>query len=111
MSVLPGQAGGLARRAVGRRPGGQGRRQDLRVPGRCHGSAPAIGLKCGDRETADLLVERYPGAVAKSPYVGKHGWNIITLDGTIPDDEVAELVDTSYALVVAKLPKKDRPQE
>ena len=79
--------------------------------GGVHGSAPAIGLKCGDRETADLLVERYPGAVAKSPYVGKHGWNIITLDGTIPDDEVAELVDTSYALVLAKLPKKDRPQD
>ena len=74
-----------------------------------NGPAPAIGLKCGDRETADLLVERYPGVVARSPYIGQHGWNIITLDGTIPDDEVAELVDTSYAMVVAKLPKKDRP--
>jgi predicted DNA-binding protein (MmcQ/YjbR family) len=74
-------------------------------------SAPAIGLKCGDRETADLLIERYPGAVARSPYIGQHGWNSIALDGTIPDDEVAELVDTSYALVVAKLPKKDRPRE
>src|SRR5215472_527971 len=29
--VLPGQAGRLAGRAVGRRRGGQGRRQDLRV--------------------------------------------------------------------------------
>ena len=75
------------------------------------GAAAAIGLKCGDREAADLLIERYPGAVARSPYIGQHGWNTITLDGTIPDDEVAELVDTSYALVVAKLPKKDRPPE
>jgi predicted DNA-binding protein (MmcQ/YjbR family) len=33
------------------------------------------------------------------------------LDGTIPDDEVADLVDTSYALVAAKLPKKDRPPQ
>jgi predicted DNA-binding protein (MmcQ/YjbR family) len=79
--------------------------------GGVHGSVPAIGLKCGDRETADLWVERYPGAVSRSPYVGKHGWNTITLDGTVPDDELAELVDTSYALVVAKLPKKERPPD
>jgi predicted DNA-binding protein (MmcQ/YjbR family) len=76
-----------------------------------HGSARAIGLKCGDREMADLLVERYPGVVVRSAYIGKHGWNTVTLDGTIPDDEVAELIDTSYALVVAKLPKKDRPRD
>ena len=48
--------------------------------------------------------------MARSPYVGKHGWNIITLDGTIPNEELAELIDTSYELVVAKLPRKDRPQ-
>ncbi len=42
-------------------------------------------------------------------YIGQHGWNTFTLDGSIPDDEVAELVDTSYQLIVAKLPKKDRP--
>ena len=61
-------------------------------------------------EPGRVLVERYPGAVVRSPYVGKHGWNIITLDGTVPNDELADLVDTSYALVVAKLPKKDRPR-
>ena len=44
----------------------------------------AIGLKCGDRETADLLIERYPGVVTRSPYIGQHGWNSISLDGTIP---------------------------
>ena len=71
--------------------------------------ATSIGLKCGDRETADLLIERYPDAVSKMAYIGAHGWNSITLDGTIPDDEIADLIDTSYALIVAKLPKKDRP--
>ena len=68
-----------------------------------------VGLKCGDRETADLLIERYPSAVRRSAYIGQHGWNSITLDGTIPDDEVAELIDASYAQIVAKLPKKERP--
>ena len=72
-------------------------------------AAAGLGLKCGDRETADLLIERYPGAVQKMAYIGQHGWNTIALDGTIPDDEISELIDTSYALIVAKLPKKDRP--
>ena len=68
-----------------------------------------IGLKCGDREQADLWLERYPGAVRASAYIGRHGWNTFTLDGTIPDDELAELVDRSYELVVASLPRAKRP--
>jgi predicted DNA-binding protein (MmcQ/YjbR family) len=69
----------------------------------------SIGLKCGDREAADVWLERYPGASRKMAYLGAHGWNTFTLDGTIADDEVAELVDLSYDLVVAKLPKSKRP--
>lgn len=68
-----------------------------------------IGLKCGDREAADLWLDRYPGKVAKSAYIGAHGWNNFTLDGSIPDEEIAELVDTSYDLIVAKLPRRERP--
>ena len=48
----------------------------------------AIGLKCGDRETADLLLDRYQGAASKMAYIGQHGWNTFTLDGTIPPDEI-----------------------
>jgi predicted DNA-binding protein (MmcQ/YjbR family) len=73
------------------------------------GSDTAIGLKCGDRETADLLLERYPGAASKMAYIGKHGWNTFQLNGTIPRDEIQDLIDISYDLVVAKLPKSKRP--
>ena len=38
------------------------------------------------------------------------GWNTLRLDGAIPDDELIEAVDTSYDLVVARLPKRERPQ-
>ncbi len=69
----------------------------------------SIGLKCGDREEADLWLERYAGAASVMPYIGRYGWNTFCLDGTIPDDELAELVDRSYALVVAALPKSRRP--
>jgi predicted DNA-binding protein (MmcQ/YjbR family) len=73
------------------------------------GNETAIGLKCGDRETADLLVDRYQGAASKMAYIGKHGWNTFQLNGTIPLDEIKDLIDTSYNLIVAKLPKSKRP--
>jgi predicted DNA-binding protein (MmcQ/YjbR family) len=73
------------------------------------GNENAIGLKCGDRETADLLLERYQGAASKMAYIGKHGWNTFQLNGTIAPDEIKELIDTSYDLIVAKLPKSKRP--
>ena len=69
----------------------------------------SIGLKCGDRETADLVLDRYQGAASKTPYIGQHGWNTFELDGTIPVDEIQDLLDTSYSMVVAKLPKSKRP--
>jgi predicted DNA-binding protein (MmcQ/YjbR family) len=73
------------------------------------GPPTTIGLKCGDREAADLWLERYPGSVVPLPYLARYGWNRFALDGTIPDDEVAELVDASYAFVVAALPRRLRP--
>ena len=73
------------------------------------GNETAIGLKCGDRETADLLLDRYQGAASKMAYIGKHGWNTFQLNGIIPPDEIKDLIDTSYNLVVAKLPKSERP--
>ena len=74
------------------------------------GEAPAsVGVKCGDRETADTWLERYPGSARKMAYIGAHGWNTFSLDGTIPDDEIEELIDSSYELIVAKLPKRLRP--
>ena len=42
-------------------------------------------------------------------YIGRSGWNTLTTGGAIPDDEIFEAIDDSYALVVAKLPKSIRP--
>ena len=69
----------------------------------------SIGLKCGDREAADLWLDRYPDAARKMAYIGAHGWNTFTLDGSVPDDEIEDLIDASYATIVAKLPQKKRP--
>ena len=36
------------------------------------------------------------------------GWNTLRLAGAIPDEDLLEAVDASYAAVVAELPRKDR---
>lgn len=69
-----------------------------------------IGLKCG--RTADEAGElrlRFPDSVSVMAYIGRHGWNSITNDGAVDDEELRELVDTSYDAVVATLPKRLRP--
>jgi predicted DNA-binding protein (MmcQ/YjbR family) len=69
-----------------------------------------IGVKGGvTREEADEWLARYPADASVMPYIGRSGWNVLRLDGAIPDDELLEAVDASYDMVVAKLPRKDRP--
>ena len=70
---------------------------------------PSVGVKCGSREEADLWLDRFPDAASKMAYIGAHGWNTFLLDGRIPDDDIQELIDHSYELVVAKLPRSRRP--
>jgi predicted DNA-binding protein (MmcQ/YjbR family) len=43
-------------------------------------------------------------------YIGRSGWNSLRRGGAIPDDELLQAVDESYATVVAKLPKRLRPE-
>ena len=70
-----------------------------------------VGVKAAaDREAADEWLLRYPGAAAVMPYIGRSGWNTLSLGGSIPDDELLSAVDTSYALVVGKLPRSRRPE-
>jgi predicted DNA-binding protein (MmcQ/YjbR family) len=74
------------------------------------GSGEAIGVKCGrSREEADEWLVRYPDDAGVMPYVGRSGWNSLTIGGAIPADELMAAIDSSYDLVVSKLPKKDRP--
>jgi hypothetical protein len=52
---------------------------------------------------------RYPDDASVMPYIGRSGWNNLRAGDAIPDDEIFEAIDASYAMVVSKLPKKDRP--
>lgn len=59
-------------------------------------------------EKVDELKRRYPEAVGPAPYLDKRLWMRIRL-AALPEDEVCELIDDSYDLVVAKIPVKERP--
>jgi predicted DNA-binding protein (MmcQ/YjbR family) len=70
-----------------------------------------VGVKAGrSRDEADEWLARYPDDAAVMPYIGRYGWNTLTLGGAIPDDEVREAIDASYDDVVARLPRRDRPE-
>lgn len=71
----------------------------------------AVGVKCGaDRDEADEWLLRYPQDASVMAYIGRSGWNTLRLKGAIPNDELLAAVDDSYAMVVAKLPRRQRPQ-
>jgi predicted DNA-binding protein (MmcQ/YjbR family) len=59
-------------------------------------------------EAVEELKQRYPTLAGPAAYLNKRLWVRLIIDG-VPDEEVRELIDDSYDLVVAKLPVKDRP--
>jgi predicted DNA-binding protein (MmcQ/YjbR family) len=66
----------------------------------------AVNLKCDP----DLAVElrRQYDAVRPGYHQNKRHWNTVALDGTVPDEEVYDMIDDSYDLVVLGLPRADR---
>ncbi len=66
-----------------------------------------LSIKC-DPELAVQLRAAYP-AIAPGYHLNKRHWNTITLDGSLPDQMVTDLLGDSYDLVVAALPKARRP--
>ncbi|HEX5511989.1 MAG TPA: MmcQ/YjbR family DNA-binding protein [Actinomycetales bacterium] len=74
------------------------------------GDGSSVGLKCGrSRDEADEWLVRYPDDATAMAYIGRYGWNTLRVGGSIPDDEILEAVDGSYADVVSRLPKSQRP--
>jgi len=70
----------------------------------------SIGLKCG--RTADEAREwraEYPEDVTVMAYIGRYGWNTFVVGSAVPDEELREAIDASYADVVARLTKSRRP--
>ena len=71
------------------------------------GPAPGdVSLKC-DPDLAAGLRRRY-AAITAGYHLNKRHWNTITLAGSIPEAELLDLIDHSYELVMARLPRAER---
>jgi predicted DNA-binding protein (MmcQ/YjbR family) len=65
-----------------------------------------VNLKC-DPDLALELRACYP-AVRPGYHANKRHWNSVDLDGSIPADELSEMIEHSYELVVDGLPRATR---
>ena len=66
-----------------------------------------VSVKC-DPDLAVQLRAAHP-AIAPGYHLNKRHWNTVTLDGSLPDQMVTDMLGDSYDLVVASLPKARRP--
>jgi predicted DNA-binding protein (MmcQ/YjbR family) len=70
------------------------------------GTPPSVSLKC-EPSLAVHLREQYE-AVTPGYHLNKRHWNTVILDGSVPTDEIADMIEHSYLRVVASLPKATR---
>ena len=66
-----------------------------------------VTLNC-ERMTGEFYRQLYPGVVVRGyhcPPVQQPYFNTFPLDGKVPDDMIAEMIEHSYQTVVGKLPK------
>lgn len=66
----------------------------------------SVNLKC-DPERAIELREQH-GSIVPGYHMNKKHWNTVESNGDVPDRLLRELLDHSYTLVVASLPRKVR---
>ena len=69
---------------------------------------PSINLKC-EPTLAEQLRDNYP-AIQPGYHMNKRHWNTVTVDQSIPDSMVREMVEDSYDLVFESLPARVRTQ-
>jgi predicted DNA-binding protein (MmcQ/YjbR family) len=65
-----------------------------------------VSIKC-EPDLAEGLRATYP-AIQPGYHLNKRHWVTITLDGSVDDETVFELLEDSYDLVVAGLPAGER---
>jgi predicted DNA-binding protein (MmcQ/YjbR family) len=66
----------------------------------------SVSLKC-EPELAERLREAHE-EVTPGWHLNKRHWNTVRLDGALPDQLVADMVEDSYDLIVAGLPRAQR---
>ena len=65
-----------------------------------------LNLKCNPEEA--MVIRDIFEAVLPGYHMNKEHWNTVILNGSIPTEEIENMIDTSYSLVVKNLRKIDR---
>jgi predicted DNA-binding protein (MmcQ/YjbR family) len=73
---------------------------------RLAGTPLQVSLKC-EPALAEQLREAH-AAVAPGWHLNKRHWNTVTIDGSLPDAMLADMVEDSYDLIVSRLPRARR---
>lgn len=63
-----------------------------------------LSLKCDPDEAVALRLSY--SAVQPGYHLNKKHWNTVTLDGSLPDDLISQLIHHSYELIVKRVPKR-----
>jgi predicted DNA-binding protein (MmcQ/YjbR family) len=71
---------------------------------RLRGRPLAVSLKC-EPELAEQLRATF-SAIQPGYHLNKRHWNTVDIDGSLPDRLLLDLIEDSYDLVVAGLPKR-----
>lgn len=74
--------------------------------GRLSGEPPSVSLRC-EPELALRLRAEHP-AIAPGYHLNKRHWNTVTVDGSLPEAMLIELIEDSYDLVVESLTRAAR---
>ncbi len=65
-----------------------------------------VSLKC-DPSLAEELRRAHP-AVIPGYHLNKRHWNTVTIDGSLSDEIISDMVEDSYDLIVSKLTRAQR---
>ncbi|MFE0463557.1 MmcQ/YjbR family DNA-binding protein [Kitasatospora sp. NPDC058965] len=65
-----------------------------------------VSLKC-DPDLAVRLRAEHPG-ITPGWHLNKRHWNTVLLDGSVPELLVQEMIEDSYDLIVARLPRRQQ---
>ncbi len=69
-------------------------------------SPDVVTMKCAPERAEELRAQYY--AIEGAWHWNKKYWNQITLDGSVPDELIGELIRHAYEEVNRKLPKKEQ---
>ena len=73
---------------------------------RLSGDPLSVSLKCEPALAEQLRAAH--AAIGPGYHLNKRHWNTVVIDGSLPEQMVADMIEDSYDLVVSRLPRARR---